>query len=191
MATEKIQTPVLKDNSDLLSADANRVDALAELYDIYYPRILKYCIIRLFNKSTAEDMTSAIFLKAAQNFKNFSGSSNAQFQAWIYTIACNEINSYIRKNKRRTEIFDSIKLHLAKPEQSSKKQKIDWPRLYSAISKLKPKYQNIITLYFFQNMTIKQISKVLKIKHSTLRVQLHRAIDRLKENININHFQEK
>ena len=56
----------------------------------------------------------------------------------------------------------------------------DFSQLYTAILKLKPQHQTIITLRFFENLQYQQIAKILNIKEATLRVRTHRIINELR-----------
>ncbi len=57
----------------------------------------------------------------------------------------------------------------------------DWPTLYQAILKLKPKHQTIITLRFFENLEFEQIAKIIKARPATVRVTMHRTLKKLRQ----------
>ena len=61
---------------------------------------------------------------------------------------------------------------------------IDWPVVYGAILKLKKQEQTIVTLRYFENMSLPDIGGILDIKESTVRVKLHRAIKELRKHLN-------
>jgi RNA polymerase sigma-70 factor (ECF subfamily) len=61
--------------------------------------------------------------------------------------------------------------------------KMDWPRLYAAILKLKPEHQTIITLRFFENMKFEQIAEILDAREATVRVTLHRILGKLRKHL--------
>jgi len=60
---------------------------------------------------------------------------------------------------------------------------LDWPMLYAAILKLKPKYQTIITLRFFEKLDFEQIGKIINARPSTVRVTLHRVLKKLRNHL--------
>ena len=68
-------------------------EALGELYDMIYPTISRYCLRRLGNRGTAEDMTSIVFLSVANKIATFDGRTFQEFRRRVFTIATNEINS--------------------------------------------------------------------------------------------------
>ena len=57
-------------NDDLVLRARTQANALGQLYEIYYDRILRFCVHRLFNKEIAEDITSTVFLEVAQQIMN-------------------------------------------------------------------------------------------------------------------------
>jgi RNA polymerase sigma-70 factor (ECF subfamily) len=169
-------------NDDLVLRARTQADALGQLYELYYERIFRFCIHRLFDREIAEDVTSTIFLEIAKKIRNFPGDSEQDFANWLYAIAANHANAYIRKNSRRKKLLEEA-ARSTKTTMEEKSSELDWPRLYAAIIKLKPQHQTIITLRFFENMSYEQIAKILKIKEPTLRVTVHRILNNLRDEL--------
>ncbi|MBL7154572.1 MAG: sigma-70 family RNA polymerase sigma factor [Phycisphaerae bacterium] len=158
--------------------------ALAQLYEMYYERIFRFCVHRLFYREVAEDVTSTVFLEVARKIRDFRGRTDQDFRNWVYTIAVNQANAYIRKTLRRRRLLAKAAESLAaSPENGDDSAKLDWPRLYAAIMKLKPQHQTIITLRFFENLPFDEIAQVLDITQSTARVTLHRILNKLRKNL--------
>ena len=78
--------------------------AFTRLYLRHYDAIFRYCAHRLFERTTAEDITSEVFLKMVENFQTFDGNEK-QFRNWLYRIATNAINEHLRKTARRSAIL--------------------------------------------------------------------------------------
>ena len=106
-----------------------------------------------------------------------------EFKAWVYAIAANQANSYIRKNLRRQELLKTNASIIIKQEQAGQSSSDNWPEVYSAIRKLKPLSQTIITLRYFENFTYEQIAQVVDKKPSSVRVILHRSIKALRKQL--------
>ena len=64
-------------------------DALSQLYEMYYDRIFRFCVHRLFYREIAEDVTSTVFLEVARRIRSFRGRTDRDFRNWLYTIAVN------------------------------------------------------------------------------------------------------
>jgi len=169
---------------DLVELAKTQAAALGRLYELYYDRIFRFCVHRLFNRATAEDVTSAVFLTVAGMMRGFKGRTEQDFRAWIYTIAANQANAYIRKTSRRKRLMSNIAAHRqADGQDAGEWSSLDWPTLYAAIQQLKPEHQTILTLRFFENMDYDEIGRVVESRPATIRVTLHRVLRRLHEEL--------
>jgi RNA polymerase sigma-70 factor (ECF subfamily) len=170
-------------HDDLVVLAKTQAGALGQLYELYYDRIFRFCVHRLFNRTTAEDVTSSVFLTVARAMRDFKGRTEQDFRSWIYTIAANQANAHIRKTVRRKRLMNNVP---GRGEEDSgdttgEWSRLDWPTLYAAIQELKPEYQTILTLRFFENMDYDEIGRVMDARPATIRVTLHRTLRRLQE----------
>jgi RNA polymerase sigma-70 factor (ECF subfamily) len=169
---------------DLVELAKTEAGALGRLYELYYERIFRFCVHRLFNRATAEDVTSIVFLTVARMMRGFKGRTEQDFRAWIYTIAANQANAYIRKTSRRKRLMSNVVAQRQTDEQDSGEwSSLDWPTLYAAIQQLKPEHQTLLTLRFFENMDYDEIGRVVEARPATIRVTLHRVLHRLQEQL--------
>jgi len=168
---------------DLVLKARTQAEALSRLYEIYYERIFRFCVHRLFDKEIAEDVTSTVFLEVARSIRLFKGGTLQDFQNWLYAIAANQANAYIRKTSRRKELLKEAAAFMMASESADESSEQDWPRLYAAILKLKPQHQTIVTLRFFENLKYEQIAQILNVKEATVRVTLHRILNQLRNNL--------
>jgi len=173
------------EDDDLVLRARTEAEALGRLYELHYERIFRFCVYRLFCKETAEDVTSAVFLEVARGIRSFKGQTEQDFRNWLYAIAANRANAYIRKTSRRKKLLenaaDSIKT--SANQSTDKSSEPDWPSLYAAILKLKPQHQTVVTLKFFENLRYEQIAEILNVKEATLRVTLHRILNQLRRHL--------
>jgi RNA polymerase sigma-70 factor, ECF subfamily len=184
-------TPATKPGGDDLVVRA-RTDreAFGQLYDAHYPAIFRYCFRRLFVRAVAEDVTSDVFLGVASKMPRFTGATEQDFRRWLFRIATNEINAYLRQTRRRRALLEAAAQSGALPATSDSfaeqpdVEKLDWPVLYRAILTLKPRDQAILHLRFFEKMSHEQIAAVLQERTATVRVGLSRALERLRHCFN-------
>jgi RNA polymerase sigma factor (sigma-70 family) len=172
-----------REDDDLVLRARTQADALGRLYEAYYEPIFRFCVHRLFNKEIAEDITSTVFLQVARKIRSFKGRTEQDFGNWLYAIAANQANAYIRKTSRRKKLLAEAARSMRAFKNSEQAPEPDWPRLYAAILKLKPKHQTIVTLRFFENLRYEQIAQILNVKEATLRVTLHRILDKLRKHL--------
>ncbi|HBR10595.1 TPA: hypothetical protein DD712_05045 [Candidatus Acetothermia bacterium] len=180
----------LKQEKELVERARNDTEAFGELYDRYYPKIFGYVLRRTAGIEIAQDITSEVFLKALKNLGQFRWRG-FPFSSWLYRIATNEIADYFRNNKGETfclkEVFNSISIsnpsaetELLEAEAQLKKHK-DFLLLHENISNLSVKYQEMITLRFFEGKQIKEIGEILGKREGTIKSLLHRGLKKLRE----------
>ena len=167
------------DIDDLISRASRDADALGQLYELYYERIFRFCVHRLFYREDAEDVTSTVFLNVARKIGKFRGQTKADFTNWIYAIAANHANAHIRKKTRRSRLFEKAASTIVSDSCKGATEP-DWPTLYKAVLKLKPENQTIVTLRFFEDMEFEQIAKIVNAPAATVRVKLHRILKKLR-----------
>jgi RNA polymerase sigma-70 factor (ECF subfamily) len=177
------------DEKSLIARAQNDRTAFVQLYHSHYDAVFRYCVHRIFERNTAEDITSEVFLKVVENIHSFKGDER-QFRCWLYRIASNAVNNLLRKTSRRNRI-----LTLAREQANSQvndfgesAEKLDVLR--EALFTLRPRYQTIITLRFVENLKLIEIAEVLGSSPGTVRKQLTRALAKLRK-IMTTEFTEK
>jgi RNA polymerase sigma-70 factor (ECF subfamily) len=160
-------------------------EAFGQLYDACYPAVFRYCFRRLFVRAVAEDVTADVFLIVASKMGQFGGTTAEDFRRWLFRIATNEVNAYVRQAKRRSVLLESAarsgSLAAAdSPSRPADVEILDWPALYQAMLSLKPRDQAILVLRFFEQMSHEQIAAVLHERPATVRVGLSRALEKLR-----------
>lgn len=155
--------------------------AFVQLYRRHYDAIFRYCVHRLFDRHRAEDVTSQIFLKVVENLDRFKGDER-RFRNWLYRIATNAVNHHLRNAARRKAL-----LRLVCEKASSQRVNCTGASddklavLREAVLSLKPRYQTIIALRFFENLKLTEIAEVLGSSDGTIRSQLARALAKLRK----------
>jgi RNA polymerase sigma-70 factor (ECF subfamily) len=173
-------------HNDLIQRARSDPNAFAELYSLYYQRVFHYCIRRLFDRHLAEDVTSTVFLKVMHNLGAFDGKA-ASFRNWLLRIATNVVNDHLRDARKRSNVMQRVARN-AEPEAvfsiPSDDDHIEKKaRLKQALLSLKPKYQTVITLRFFENMKLTEIAACLEVRPSTIRTRLSRATAKLRKKL--------
>lgn len=172
-------------NDDLVVRAPADAEALGRLYELYYEPVFRFCVHRLFDKQVAEDLTGTVFLEMARSIRSFQGRTEADFCNWIYAIAVNQTNAYVRKTSRRRKLFARAAALTAASQKNNQtgREELDWPSLYAAILKLKPEHQTIVTLRFFENLSYEEIARIIDTAAATLRVTVHRILRELRKHL--------
>jgi RNA polymerase sigma-70 factor (ECF subfamily) len=161
--------------------------AYAELLDRYRDAIYFMLLKMVNNKSDAEDLTIEAFGKAFKNIQQYT--PNYAFSTWLFKIATNNCIDFIRKRKgnlisidQTSEDIEGVSISPATNLQSStldpeehliKEQNIKL--IQTLVSKLKPRYRNLIELRYFKEYSYEEISEELSLPLGTVKAQLFRA----------------
>jgi len=189
--TERLTTKAVYDYKLVRAAlDKGDQKAFAELLQRYresvYFMMLKMC----GNKDDAEDLTIEAFGRAFKKLDQYS--PDYAFSTWLFKIASNNAIDFIRRKKQMTSVSldnkidssegkehsSSMKSPTLDPEEHFiKKQKVELVRVL--VDNLKPKYKEMIELFYFHEMSHEEISKKLNLPIGTIKAQLFRARDLL------------
>lgn len=159
--------------------------AFADLLKRYNKSVYHLILKMVRNVDDAEDLTMEAFAKAFKNLHKFK--KDYTFSTWLFRIATNNAIDFLRKKRLKTLSLDSsfkdssgdtIKFdvednELNPQEGAIKGQKIELMRLF--VNKLPPKYQRLVKLRYFQELSYDEISKELDAPLGTVKAQLHRA----------------
>ncbi len=168
------------ENDSLIVQARTNYNAFALLYRRHYDDIFRYCVHRLFDRHLAEDVTSQVFLKVVEKFNTFQGGEK-QFRNWLYKIATNFVNEHLRKSARRKAAMEVFREQSKTKNSSFEDSAVKLAILKQAMLTLRPRYQTIITLRFFENLKLTEIAEVLGSSDGTVRSQLKRALNRLRK----------
>jgi len=164
----------------LILAKSNHQQAFNYLLDTYWNDVYGFQLNRTKNENDAEDITIQTFSKAFDSIETYKEAYN--FKTWLITISKNIHIDLIRKRASSiNEMAKNVDNHINEiidespsPEDHLiKKQNL--ANLLIQIKKLKPHYQKVINLRYFQEMTYKEISKELDEPINNVKVKLLRA----------------
>lgn len=151
------------------------------LLDTYWNDVYGFLLKRIENENDAEDITIQTFSKAFDKIDTYNEKYN--FKTWLMTIAKNIHVDQVRKKK------SSISHEQAHHHEERVKRIIDesptiedkiiteqnLAKLLQDIKKLKPHYQEVINLRYFQEYSYEEISKELDESMNNVKVKLLRA----------------
>ncbi|MHC4433256.1 MAG: RNA polymerase sigma factor [Planctomycetota bacterium] len=155
-------------------------EAFIRLYRMHYDAIFRHCAHRLFDRSAAEDVTSQVFLKVVEKFASFKGDEH-QFRSWLYRIATNAVNQYLRKTARRNNLLERARERMDCCDNDCGQSDERLRLLKDAMLDLKPRHQTVIALRFFENLKPTEIAEVLDSSPGTIRSQIARALAKLRD----------
>jgi RNA polymerase sigma-70 factor, ECF subfamily len=160
----------------------DRETTITELMDQYGDAILRLTFTYVKNIHIAEDLSQEIFVKCYEKLASFRGE--ASLKNWLYRIAINHCQDYLRSGYAKyilvTETFQKfLKAKEETPEEILLK-KDQSEGLTKEILALPIKYRELIFLFYFNELTTREISEVLNQNENTIKTRLRKAKELLK-----------
>lgn len=147
-------------------------EILLENYDKYYRIALRYT----GNEQDALDVVQEGAYKAIYHEKKLKNKDYAD--TWICRIMMNEAIEFLRKSRK---YYDDIETCQAETEES-----YEGLEIREAMAKLSPKDQMVISLRYFEDMSLQEVSYVINENINTVKSRLYRALAKLKINLSEN-----
>jgi RNA polymerase sigma-70 factor (ECF subfamily) len=180
-------------DKELIRLAKNNPKVFGELYDAHYPRVFAYIYRLTGDHALAGDIAGETFLKAFVGIGDFRWRGIA-ISSWFFRIATNELNQYFRKKnyspERLTDLsaVDAIawaNRHALAHESNEITKKIDdyeeFEQVRRLLLTLPEKYRQVISLRFFEELTIHEIGEILGKKEGTVKSLLSRGLGKLKK----------
>ena len=171
-----------------------------EIYATFQPKILRY-IARMVGENEAEDLTQEVFIKIGSALGTFRGE--ASLSTWIYRIATNTALDKLRNSsfQRTTSNSPEQQSSSHEPEivdknvwtgektplvehQIFRKEMNDC--IQGFIENLPEDYRTVLILNEFEGLKNKEIAEILEISLAAVKIRLHRARERLKNELREN-----
>jgi RNA polymerase sigma-70 factor (ECF subfamily) len=161
--------------------------AYAELMERYRESVYFTMFKMVKNTDDADDLTIEAFGKAFNRLEQYSPSF--AFSTWLFKIASNNCIDFIRKKRIKVTSMDTgftrdngeiiyfdAKSSTQNPEEAIiQSQKVKMMR--NLVSKLKPRYRELVELRYFEELSYEEIAETLNLPLGTVKAQLFRARD--------------
>lgn len=127
------------------------------------------------NREDSEDILQNVFMKLWNRNNHFE--DRLHLNKWLTVVCVNECKNYLKSpfKKRHTELTD-----LAAAFYFDNVQKLD---VFNAVMSLSQKERTVVHLFYYEDLSIKEISKILKISEGLVKTRLSRARKNLKKTL--------
>lgn len=163
---------------------AQKGDALAFglIYDRYLERIYRFIFLKVSNREEAQDLTQQVFLKAWESLPQFK-FTRAPFVSWLYRIARNLVTDFYRTQKPLLSLEGELKIDPVDYPNWEEKLEIHQfqDQLREALNQLTENQREIIFFRFVEELSYREIAKILKKSQPALRILQFRALRKLKQ----------
>jgi len=163
-------------NKDVIEQAKNGDErSMSELFQYYKDYVMRSSFLYLHRMEEAEDVTENVFFKVFTNLKSFN--MDKDFRPWLSRIITNECHNYFKKNRGDYSNSDDMIDLMASQDSSFETVKL----IQDCFKQLSPSEREILSLRFYQELTIEEVSNILHINVPNVKVKIHRSLKKLKE----------
>lgn len=147
-----------------------------ELLDKYSDMVYRIAYARTQNMHDAQDITQEVFFKYIKAGKTFADEEHRK--AWLLKVAANTGNTFVKTAwfRHRVSLTENEGEEVAYCQEEKSE-------VYYAVRELPEKYRVIVHLFYYEELSIKEICSVLNISESSAKTRLHRAREILKDKL--------
>lgn len=154
-----------------------------ELVDLYSPRVISVIRGVVGSEEDARELAQDVFVKAYFSIKKFRGDS--AFSTWLFRIAYNISISHLRKkrfNFVNVETFKIPENYLQHDNEEEREfNETRYRMLEKIVDSLVPEDRFLLNLFYEQDKSIKDITIIMGLSESNVKVRLHRVKKRVSE----------
>lgn len=153
-----------------MTEERSRTDISSdEVIHKYFNMVYRLALSQTHNTTNAEDVTQDVFLRLIQNKKGFE--TDEHIKAWLIRVTINCSKSIFKTSwfKKTVPLDEAISFDTV--------EKSD---VYFAVQDLPSKYRTVIHLFYYEDMSVKEIAACFEMKESTVKSQLHRGREMLR-----------
>ncbi len=154
--------------------------AFASLLELYKQDLYKLALAKLGNTFDVDDVMQETIITAYTKLSQLKDPS--KFKVWLFKILINNCNMFYRKKKNTPTSLDSIYSYSISEDTSVNKVDSNL-NFYLILQLLTEKEKAIAILYYASDCSIKEISRILKINPNTIKTNLKRIREKLKEKL--------
>lgn len=145
-------------------------DLFANKYKIYSAMMYRLCMIHLGNREDAEEAMQEAFIKLIYKSPHFSSQEHEK--AWFIKVTVNICRDMLRSLWRKKVVkMEEVEVFNDNPSEMY---------IIEEVLRLPTKYKAVIYLHYFEDYSVKQISDILKISESAIKMRLKRGREILK-----------
>jgi len=158
------------------------IQAFSYLVEKYQKLVYTLALKLLKKPEDAEELAQDTFIKAFQKLDTYEGKS--KFSTWLYSITYNACISELRKRRIEFKLLDD-RLITDQDEQKMNdyyretKKEDQEKYLTLALEKLPEDDQVLVTLYYYENQSMDEISTITGLSVSNVKIKIHRARKRM------------
>jgi RNA polymerase sigma-70 factor (ECF subfamily) len=152
------------------------------LFERYHLRIFNFLARMTMDRTQAEDLTQNVFLRMIRYRTSYR--RGARFQSWIYQIARNVFSDHYQANKNHRADFvdvENIREQMQDTDEDESRAERE-QLLHRSLARLGEEQRELLILTRFQQMKYEEVAQIMDTTVANIKVKVHRAIIKLREN---------
>ena len=142
---------------------------LEEAFNTYSNMVFRLALSKTKNRAYADDILGEVFLKLVENIEKIK--NNEHLKAWLIRVTINISNNYMKKAGREESVTEADIPSVKEPNLRE---------VYFAVLSLPEGYRTVIHLFYYEDISIRDISNLLNQSESATKMQLKRGKEKLK-----------
>lgn len=182
LLSSKTQMTIEKDQYQINQVLEGNTNAFSVLVDQYKDLVFTLALRMLKNREEAEEVSQDTFIKVFKSLEKFKGDS--KFSTWIYKVTYNTCLDRLKKNKRQQQVvsIDEFTEKHVKTIDNALDNMVKGERLKAiqdCINLLPNDDGFLLTLYYFEEQSLAEISNIVGISANHVKVKLYRSRQKL------------
>lgn len=172
--------PELTDEKVMYLVKSGELSELRKLFDRYHISIYNFFLRLTANTETSEDLTQSLFYRLIR-YRHSYKEENGSVRTWMYQIARNIHVDYCKEASRLSKVIKNVDNYTEEvAEKTVGYDQQDFEQLKKAMNELKPADRELIVLSRYEGFKYAEIARMKNLSLSAVKVQIHRALKKLK-----------
>lgn len=149
-----------------------------EVIDKYADMVYRLALLQVKNQADADDIFQEVFIRLVSNIQKLQNWDHVK--AWLIRVTINCSKKHFARFKNQ-DAFSLEDLEQTGIEESGYQQAEGKSSVAAAVESLPPKYRNVVHLFYFEELSVREIAGATGQRETTVKSQLFRAREMLEE----------
>ncbi len=168
----------MSDESLVRAVAEGDISAFEQLVGRYQSKLLSFVTYMVRDSQAAQDIVQESFISLYKTIDHVDTSR--KFSSYLFSIARNTAISYLRSRIRHAPLEEAESVASLDVPEALVTGKEEKERIETALDAIDTKYKKVISLYYFEDLSYEEMSRLLRLPVNTIRTHLRRAKDALR-----------
>jgi RNA polymerase sigma-70 factor (ECF subfamily) len=160
-------------------------DAIAVLFDQYYPNVFRYVLSRVGDPTLSEDISGETFLRLVERIDDLTDQGRPLL-AWLFTVARNLVNDHHRQHRGvvRVCLRETLIAGTPSPETTVERHLTE-EQVVAALDQIADAQRHVIVLRFIEGLELKSVAQIVHKSVNAVKSLQHRGLAALRRVLEI------